>query len=197
MVNCKSCNGAYKALNKAEVSLQVISIAAIGVLALTQNGVISAKVRATIFIIAIVCFAASKWLSHFIQETFRFRDYIHALVWLFSSCLSSWTTHLYSILYIFKSSSSISRSYRQSWIFVFYLLSCIRIDIFRKIQVWIIFFNFKMLGLKIENPNETKYKFNNETVKTKVLILGDIFRLIVKCILTLLKNYKYSKIYHR
>ncbi|KAA0055706.1 protochlorophyllide-dependent translocon component 52 [Cucumis melo var. makuwa] len=80
VVNCKSCNGAYKALNKAEVSLQVISIAAIGALALTKSGVSSAKVRATIFIIAILCFAASKWLSHFIHKTFRFHDYIHALV---------------------------------------------------------------------------------------------------------------------
>ncbi|CAK9328120.1 unnamed protein product [Citrullus colocynthis] len=80
VVNCKSCNGAYKALNIVEVSLQVISIAAIGALALTKQSVISAAVRATIVTIAILCFAASKWLSHFIHKTFHFQDYNHALV---------------------------------------------------------------------------------------------------------------------
>ncbi|XP_038880155.1 protochlorophyllide-dependent translocon component 52, chloroplastic-like [Benincasa hispida] len=80
VVNCKSCNGAYKALNIVEVSLQVISIAAIGALALTKQNVISAAVRATIVTIAMLCFAASKWLSHFIHKTFHFQDYNHALV---------------------------------------------------------------------------------------------------------------------
>lgn len=80
VVNCSSCNAAYKALNIAEVALQVISIAAIGAVALTKQGVISAAAKATIVTIAILCFAASKWLSHFVHKTFHFQDYNHALV---------------------------------------------------------------------------------------------------------------------
>ncbi|XP_022988064.1 protochlorophyllide-dependent translocon component 52, chloroplastic-like isoform X1 [Cucurbita maxima] len=80
VVNCRSCNGAYKALRIAEVGLQVISLAAIGAVALTKQGVICATARAAIVTIAILCFAASKWLYHFIHKTFHFRDYNHALV---------------------------------------------------------------------------------------------------------------------
>ena len=79
-MNCRSCNGAYKALRIAEVGLQVISLAAIGAVALTKQGVICAAARAAIVTIAILCFAASKWLSHFIHKTFHFQDYKHALV---------------------------------------------------------------------------------------------------------------------
>ena len=79
MVNCSSCNGAYKGLNALEVVLQVISIALLGVFAATNQSLVSGTARIVMVAMAVLCFAASKWLSHFIYKNFHFHDYNHAL----------------------------------------------------------------------------------------------------------------------
>ncbi|XWS52387.1 hypothetical protein CRYUN_Cryun11dG0066100 [Craigia yunnanensis] len=78
VVNCKSCNTAYKGLNTLEVVLQVISIISIGIVAATKQGVMSMVARTTVVSMAILCFAASRWLAHFIYKNFHFHDYNHA-----------------------------------------------------------------------------------------------------------------------
>ncbi|GMN65902.1 hypothetical protein TIFTF001_034967 [Ficus carica] len=78
VVNCPSCNSAYKVLNILEVVLQLASVALIGVLALTKLGATSIVKRTTIVSLAILCFAASKWLACFVYKNFHFHDYIHA-----------------------------------------------------------------------------------------------------------------------
>ena len=78
VVNCKSCNIAYKGLNTLEVVLQVISIISIGIVAATKQGVMSMVARTTVVSVAIICFAASRWLAHFIYKNFHFHDYNHA-----------------------------------------------------------------------------------------------------------------------
>ncbi|XP_023531366.1 protochlorophyllide-dependent translocon component 52, chloroplastic [Cucurbita pepo subsp. pepo] len=79
VVNCSSCNGAYKGLNTLEVVLQVISIALLGVFAATNQSLVSGTARIVMVAMAVLCFAASKWLSHFIYKNFHFHDYNHAL----------------------------------------------------------------------------------------------------------------------
>ncbi|XP_057539027.1 protochlorophyllide-dependent translocon component 52, chloroplastic-like [Amaranthus tricolor] len=79
-VNCSSCNAAYKGLNIAEITLQVISFGLIGVLALTKQGTMNTIQRSALFSVAILCFLASKWLSKFIYKNFHFHDYNHALI---------------------------------------------------------------------------------------------------------------------
>ncbi|CAK9161990.1 unnamed protein product [Ilex paraguariensis] len=78
VVNCQSCNLAYKGLNALEILLQVISFASIGIVAAAKQGMISAASRNTLVTMAVLCFVASKWLSHFIYKTFHFHDYDHA-----------------------------------------------------------------------------------------------------------------------
>ncbi|XP_021771925.1 protochlorophyllide-dependent translocon component 52, chloroplastic-like isoform X1 [Chenopodium quinoa] len=79
VVNCSSCNAAYKGLNIAETALQVISFGLIGVVGLTKQGMMTTIQRTAAFTVAILCFVASKWLSHFIYKNFHFHDYNHAL----------------------------------------------------------------------------------------------------------------------
>ncbi|GLU19590.1 hypothetical protein SLE2022_358310 [Rubroshorea leprosula] len=79
VVNCTSCSAAHKGLKALEVVLQVASIALIGIVAATKQEVISPAAKPTLVSIAILCFAASKWLSHFIYKNFHFHDYNHAL----------------------------------------------------------------------------------------------------------------------
>ncbi|XVF04536.1 hypothetical protein REPUB_Repub05bG0092000 [Reevesia pubescens] len=78
VVNCTSCNTAYKGLKALEVVLQVISIIFIGIVAATKQGVMSMLARTTVVSMAIICFAASRWLAHFIYKNFHFHDYNHA-----------------------------------------------------------------------------------------------------------------------
>ncbi|XVE70330.1 hypothetical protein DITRI_Ditri10aG0064000 [Diplodiscus trichospermus] len=78
VAKCKSCNTAYKALNALEVVLQVASIISIGIVAATKRGVMAMVTRTTLVSMAIICFAASRWLAHFIYRTFHFHDYNHA-----------------------------------------------------------------------------------------------------------------------
>ncbi|KAL2470024.1 Protochlorophyllide-dependent translocon component 52 [Abeliophyllum distichum] len=77
-VNCSSCSLAYKRLNTLEIVLQVVSIASIGIVAAGKQGIMSAAARNTLVSMAVLCFMASKLLSHFIYKTFRYHDYDHA-----------------------------------------------------------------------------------------------------------------------
>lgn len=78
VVNCTSCNSAYKGLNALEVSLQVFSLASIAIVAAAKQGMISVAARNTLVVLAILCFVGSKWLSHFIHKNFHYHDYNHA-----------------------------------------------------------------------------------------------------------------------
>ncbi|CAK7339115.1 unnamed protein product [Dovyalis caffra] len=72
VVSCSSCSAAYKRLNALEVILGVASLALIGIAAATKHSV------NTMVAMAVVCFAGSRWLVHFIHKTFHYRDYNHA-----------------------------------------------------------------------------------------------------------------------
>ncbi|KAK8954888.1 hypothetical protein KSP39_PZI002280 [Platanthera zijinensis] len=80
VVHCRSCNLALKWLRVLEVSLPVISISLIGIVAASKQLVNSAARRTALVSMAVLCFAASRWLSHFIYKTFYFHDYSHAFV---------------------------------------------------------------------------------------------------------------------
>ncbi|XP_011089144.1 protochlorophyllide-dependent translocon component 52, chloroplastic [Sesamum indicum] len=77
-MNCSSCSLAHKSLNVLEMALQIISISCIGIVAATKQGTVSVAARYGVVSVAIICFLASKWLSHFIYKTFRYHDYDHA-----------------------------------------------------------------------------------------------------------------------
>ncbi|WJX53180.1 hypothetical protein P8452_39206 [Trifolium repens] len=78
VVNCKSCNLAYKSLNVVEVALQIISVAAIGIVAAMKQGAVSAVTRNSMVVLAVVSFALSRFLAHFIYKYLRYHDYNHA-----------------------------------------------------------------------------------------------------------------------
>ncbi|XP_024032004.1 protochlorophyllide-dependent translocon component 52, chloroplastic [Morus notabilis] len=78
VVNCPSCAAAYKGLNILKVVLQLVSVALIGILAITTLGETSMAKRTTMVSLAVLCFAASKWLARFVYKNFHFHDYIHA-----------------------------------------------------------------------------------------------------------------------
>uniref|UniRef100_A0A175YG55 Rieske domain-containing protein n=1 Tax=Daucus carota subsp. sativus TaxID=79200 RepID=A0A175YG55_DAUCS len=78
VVNCRSCSAAHKGLNALEVALQIIAIISVGVVAAAKQNMISAFTRNTLVIMAVLCFAASKLLAHFIYKNFHFHDYNHA-----------------------------------------------------------------------------------------------------------------------
>ncbi|XP_021771923.1 protochlorophyllide-dependent translocon component 52, chloroplastic-like [Chenopodium quinoa] len=79
VVNCSSCNAAYKGLNVAELALQVMAFGLIGVVGLTKQGMMTTVQRSGVFLMAILCFATSKWLSVFIYKNFRYHDYNHVV----------------------------------------------------------------------------------------------------------------------
>ncbi|TXG65819.1 hypothetical protein EZV62_007094 [Acer yangbiense] len=80
VVNCKSCHSAYKSLNALEVILQVISVVSVGIVAATRHSVImSTTDRITVVSMAVVCFAASRWLARYIYKNFHYHDYNHTL----------------------------------------------------------------------------------------------------------------------
>ncbi|XP_020578686.1 protochlorophyllide-dependent translocon component 52, chloroplastic-like isoform X2 [Phalaenopsis equestris] len=80
VVQCSSCSVALKLLKVLETSLPMVTLILIGVVAASNQNMISAAVRTALVSIAVICFAASKWLSHFIYKTFYFHDYNHAFV---------------------------------------------------------------------------------------------------------------------
>lgn len=73
VVSCRSCSAAYNRFNALEVVLQVASLASFGIAAATKQNV---KVMVAV---AVLCFAGSKWLAHFIYKNFHYHDYNHAL----------------------------------------------------------------------------------------------------------------------
>nr|AII16851.1 PTC52-like protein 1 [Ocimum basilicum] len=77
-VNCSSCSVAYQRLNALDLALQVISIGSVAIVAAAKQGAISIAARYSLLSMAVLCFVASKWLSHFIYKTFRYHDYDHA-----------------------------------------------------------------------------------------------------------------------
>ncbi|KAK4849732.1 hypothetical protein QYF36_000356 [Acer negundo] len=79
VVNCRSCSSAFKALTALEVILQIVSIVSIGFATATKQSFMSTTVRTTVVAMAVVCFAASRWLAHFIYKKFHYHDYNHAL----------------------------------------------------------------------------------------------------------------------
>ncbi|KAI3935959.1 hypothetical protein MKX01_021910 [Papaver californicum] len=80
VVNCSSCRIALKGLKILEVALPILAIVAIGIVAAVKQGFLtSMAVWITIVTLAVLCFAAFKWLSHFIYKNFYFHDYNHAL----------------------------------------------------------------------------------------------------------------------
>ncbi|GLT69899.1 hypothetical protein SLA2020_420120 [Shorea laevis] len=78
VVNCRSCSVAHKGLNVLEVVLQVACIALIGIVAAAKQGAMSAAARTTMVSMAVLCYASSRWLAHFIYKNFHFHDYNHA-----------------------------------------------------------------------------------------------------------------------
>ncbi|KAI7742895.1 hypothetical protein M8C21_006016 [Ambrosia artemisiifolia] len=78
VVNCSSCNGAYRGFNALKISLQVLSVALVAIMAASKPVMLSTTVRNTLAVVAVLCFVGSKWLSHFIYKNFHFHDYNHA-----------------------------------------------------------------------------------------------------------------------
>nr|XP_023878622.1 protochlorophyllide-dependent translocon component 52, chloroplastic isoform X1 [Quercus suber]XP_023878623.1 protochlorophyllide-dependent translocon component 52, chloroplastic isoform X2 [Quercus suber] len=78
VVNCRSCNIAYKGLNALEVVLQVVSIVSIGIAAAAKQGAISAVARTTMVLLAVLFYASSRLLAHFIYKNFHYHGYDHA-----------------------------------------------------------------------------------------------------------------------
>ncbi|KAJ0703202.1 putative pheophorbide a oxygenase [Helianthus annuus] len=78
VVNCSSCNGAYKGLNAVKVVLQVFSGAAVAMVAATKQGIISVAARNTLAVAAVLCYVGSKWLFHFVHKCFNYHSYNHA-----------------------------------------------------------------------------------------------------------------------
>ena len=80
VMNCSSCNAAHKGLNALELVLQIISFVSIGIVAATKQALKSTAIRTSLVVFALLCFATSRWLAHFIYKNFHFHDYNHALV---------------------------------------------------------------------------------------------------------------------
>ncbi|CAN1810406.1 Protochlorophyllide-dependent translocon component 52, chloroplastic [Linum perenne] len=80
VVNCSSCNGAYKNLKALETTLMVLSVGMIAIVAATKEGMMLATSRTRLAIIATICFVASRWLARFVYTKFRYHDYNHALL---------------------------------------------------------------------------------------------------------------------
>ncbi|PIN11831.1 Pheophorbide a oxygenase [Handroanthus impetiginosus] len=77
-VSCSSCSVAHKQLQALEIVLQIISVSTIGIVAAAKQGTMTVAARYGLVSMAVLCFLASKWLSHFIYKTFHYHDYDHA-----------------------------------------------------------------------------------------------------------------------
>ena len=80
VVNCSSCNGAYKNLKALETALVFLSVGLIAVAAATKDEMMLAGSRSRLAIMAMICFAVSRWLARFVYTKFRYHDYNHALL---------------------------------------------------------------------------------------------------------------------
>ena len=78
VAQCKSCSAALKSMKALEVALQVASVAVVGFLAVAKGTLLTSVVqRAAVVSLAVLCFAASRWLANFIEKNFSFQDYVH------------------------------------------------------------------------------------------------------------------------
>ncbi|XP_004307126.1 PREDICTED: protochlorophyllide-dependent translocon component 52, chloroplastic-like [Fragaria vesca subsp. vesca] len=81
VMNCSSCNAAHKNLSVLKVALEVVSFSLLGIVAASKQGALSSVVaRSVLLATALLCFASSKWLAHFIYKNFHFHGYNHALL---------------------------------------------------------------------------------------------------------------------
>uniref|UniRef100_A0A0D9W0D3 Pheophorbide a oxygenase domain-containing protein n=1 Tax=Leersia perrieri TaxID=77586 RepID=A0A0D9W0D3_9ORYZ len=79
VMQCTSCTAALKWMRALEVGLQVASVAVVGFLAVSKGKIVTSVVqRAAVVAVAVLCFAASRWLANFIEKAFYFQDYVHA-----------------------------------------------------------------------------------------------------------------------
>ncbi|KAM0894845.1 hypothetical protein ACQ4PT_024280 [Festuca glaucescens] len=79
VAHCRSCSAALKTMKALEVALQVAAVAVVGLLAVAKGTLATSVVQKTaVLSLAIVCFAASRWLAIFIEKNFYFQDYVHA-----------------------------------------------------------------------------------------------------------------------
>ncbi|CAM0877045.1 unnamed protein product [Alopecurus aequalis] len=79
VAQCKSCSAALKSMKALEVALQVAAVAVVGFLAVTKGALVTSVVHKTAVVsLAVLCFAASRWLANFIKKNFYFQDYVHA-----------------------------------------------------------------------------------------------------------------------
>ncbi|TKV90705.1 hypothetical protein SEVIR_9G046200v4 [Setaria viridis] len=79
VVQCSSCSAALQAMKVLEVTLQVISVAVVGFLAVAKETLLTSVVQRILVVsAAVLCFAASRWLANYIEKTFYFQDYAHA-----------------------------------------------------------------------------------------------------------------------
>ncbi|CAN1229907.1 Protochlorophyllide-dependent translocon component 52, chloroplastic [Linum grandiflorum] len=74
VVNCSSCSRAYKNLKALESFLVALSVGSIAIAAATKE----AMSRTRLSIMAMICFAASRWLARYIDTNFRYHDYNHS-----------------------------------------------------------------------------------------------------------------------
>lgn len=109
-MNCSSCRVAYKGLNALEVVLQLISIASLGIFAARKQSLVSGAARVLVMAMAILCFAASRWLSHFIYKNFHFHDYNHALRWNYHRAFC-WDYHKLEIFVEYMLSSCLPHTH--------------------------------------------------------------------------------------
>ncbi|CAN1166179.1 Protochlorophyllide-dependent translocon component 52, chloroplastic [Linum perenne] len=78
VVNCNSCNGAYKSFKALETILLVLSVGLISIVAATKDGMMMlASSRTRIAIMATMCFVASMWLDRLVYTNFHYHDYHH------------------------------------------------------------------------------------------------------------------------
>uniref|UniRef100_A0A453M5R9 Pheophorbide a oxygenase domain-containing protein n=1 Tax=Aegilops tauschii subsp. strangulata TaxID=200361 RepID=A0A453M5R9_AEGTS len=79
VTQCRSCSAALKGMKALEVALQIASVAVVGFLAVAKGTLVTSVVqRAAVVSLAVLCFAASRWLASFIEKNFYFQDYVHA-----------------------------------------------------------------------------------------------------------------------
>uniref|UniRef100_A0ACD5ZFK3 Uncharacterized protein n=1 Tax=Avena sativa TaxID=4498 RepID=A0ACD5ZFK3_AVESA len=79
VAQCRSCSAALKAMKAVEVALQVTAVGLVGFLASAKVTLVMSVVHKTaVASLAVLCFAASRWLASFVQNNFYFQDYVHA-----------------------------------------------------------------------------------------------------------------------
>uniref|UniRef100_A0ACD6A7U4 Uncharacterized protein n=1 Tax=Avena sativa TaxID=4498 RepID=A0ACD6A7U4_AVESA len=80
VAQCRSCSAALKAMKAMEAALQVAAVVLVGFLAVAKGTPVVTSVihRTAVASLAVLCFAASRWLASFVRNNFYFQDYVHA-----------------------------------------------------------------------------------------------------------------------